>query len=240
MVMERMLQFYERSSEKRKANIKKKGMKSLVSSFPFVVLLNFAVTSIKHGMWDSIYDSIQAIAQHGPDETPPHLHPKYESIDVESSRKDVPVKRGKFVLNCLNYLPSEFHGLATGVLLSGMRSWIDDYHQFSSSPRNDEVLPAAGSDVSCNRRVSGLAEEVNEDENLDAALVIESIRRDKFGLDQNLSDAESSLLKKQHAHLGRALHCLSQELYSQGSHFLLELVSATVLVISLCPLLDQF
>ncbi|KAJ9555573.1 hypothetical protein OSB04_010187 [Centaurea solstitialis] len=35
---------------------------------------------------------------------------------------------------------------------------------------------------------------------------------------------ESSILKKQHARLGRALHCLSQELYSQDSHFLLELV----------------
>ncbi|KNA20999.1 hypothetical protein SOVF_047330 isoform B [Spinacia oleracea] len=57
-----------------------------------------------------------------------------------------------------------------------------------------------------------------------AALVIESIRRDEFGLDSNISDMESSLLKKQHARLGRALHCLSEELYSQDSHFLLELV----------------
>ncbi|KAM7255823.1 hypothetical protein ACFE04_011564 [Oxalis oulophora] len=454
------------------------------------------VTSIKRGMWDSIYDSIQAIAQHGPDETPPHLHPKYESIDVESSRKDVPVKRGKqapnqlntddfssfgygdfflfveknasllptelqnfftagvsekvsleaslvehilfslvsqasnsllekekitkevismllrkqfpllsfkilengpagkfldvlqtykdnsaskcvlfsatilgigeklsrenslsetntdqettvfqsvtskdaikilqrppmlsdlnswchwdllfarslatvdsfleaalqrspfqtalkllslfsssggkdhvplpllkshsrhafevilknhlgdvnkvlpiaarFVLNCLNYLPSEFHGLATDVLLSGMRSSgsmiIINFVQVLETTKYYQQLSLMLSRDQ-NIRVSGLAGEVNEDENLDAALVIESIRRDEFGLDQNLSDAESSLLKKQHAHLGRALHCLSQELYSQGSHFLLELVSATVLVISLCPLLDQF
>ncbi|XP_010673417.2 protein NO VEIN [Beta vulgaris subsp. vulgaris] len=58
----------------------------------------------------------------------------------------------------------------------------------------------------------------------EAALVIESIRRDEFGLDPNISDMESSLLKKQHARLGRALHCLSEELYSQDSHFLLELV----------------
>ncbi|XP_021745800.1 uncharacterized protein LOC110711690 isoform X2 [Chenopodium quinoa] len=57
-----------------------------------------------------------------------------------------------------------------------------------------------------------------------AALVVESIRRDEFGLDPNISDTESSLLKKQHARLGRALHCLSEELYSQDSHFLLELV----------------
>ncbi|XP_050219980.1 protein NO VEIN [Mercurialis annua] len=58
----------------------------------------------------------------------------------------------------------------------------------------------------------------------DAALVIESIRRDEFGLDPNISSTESTILRKQHARLGRALHCLSQELYSEDSHFLLELV----------------
>lgn len=60
----------------------------------------------------------------------------------------------------------------------------------------------------------------------EATLVIEEIRREEFGLDQNLTDNESFLLKKQHARLGRALHCLSQELYSQDSHLLLELVSS--------------
>ncbi|KAM2711144.1 hypothetical protein EV1_031292 [Malus domestica] len=64
--------------------------------------------------------------------------------------------------------------------------------------------------------------ELNEHE--DAAQVIESIRRDEFGLDSTLQGVESIMLKKQHARLGRALHCLSQELYSQDSHFLLELV----------------
>ncbi|KAG6731183.1 hypothetical protein I3842_01G116900 [Carya illinoinensis] len=62
------------------------------------------------------------------------------------------------------------------------------------------------------------------DEHKNAAMVIEAIRRDEFGLDPNLSNIESSMLKKQHARLGRALHCLSHELYSQDSHFLLELV----------------
>lgn len=61
-------------------------------------------------------------------------------------------------------------------------------------------------------------------EDMEASLVIESIRRDEFGLDPSLSDIESCMLKKQHARLGRALHCLSQELYSQDSHFILELV----------------
>ncbi|KAK6122808.1 hypothetical protein DH2020_043451 [Rehmannia glutinosa] len=56
------------------------------------------------------------------------------------------------------------------------------------------------------------------------ARVIESIRQEEFGLDQSLSATENKMLEKQHARLGRALHCLSQELYSQDSHFLLELV----------------
>ncbi|KAK6122876.1 hypothetical protein DH2020_043402 [Rehmannia glutinosa] len=57
----------------------------------------------------------------------------------------------------------------------------------------------------------------------DPARVIESIRQEEFGLDQSLSATENKMLEKQHARLGRALHCLSQELYSQDSHFLLEL-----------------
>lgn len=63
------------------------------------------------------------------------------------------------------------------------------------------------------------------DKHQNPAIVIESIRREEFGLDPSLSPLESSMLKKQHARLGRALHCLSQELYSQDSHFLLELVN---------------
>ncbi|KAK6284918.1 hypothetical protein POUND7_003870 [Theobroma cacao] len=62
------------------------------------------------------------------------------------------------------------------------------------------------------------------DEQKDVALVIESIRRDEFHLDPNLSDMESRMLNKQHACIGRALHFLSKELCSQDSHFLLELV----------------
>ncbi|KAL2463368.1 Histidine kinase [Forsythia ovata] len=63
----------------------------------------------------------------------------------------------------------------------------------------------------------------DNDIDYDPAGVIESIRREEFGLDQNLSVTENRMLEKQHARLGRALHCLSQELYSQDSHFLLEL-----------------
>ncbi|KAL7177232.1 hypothetical protein ACSBR2_030551 [Camellia fascicularis] len=82
---------------------------------------------------------------------------------------------------------------------------------------NEEVSADCFSD-DCKQQLSEVDKE-NE-----AALFIESIRREEFGLDPRLSDMESSMLKKQHARLGRALHCLSQELYSQDSHFLLELV----------------
>ncbi|GMH20284.1 hypothetical protein Nepgr_022125 [Nepenthes gracilis] len=78
------------------------------------------------------------------------------------------------------------------------------------------VSEVSGKDEMCH------AAEENSEKN--AGLLIESIRREEFGLDPDLSDEESSVLKKQHARLGRALHCLSQELYSQDSHFLLELV----------------
>ncbi|KAI3980369.1 hypothetical protein MKX01_003908 [Papaver californicum] len=60
----------------------------------------------------------------------------------------------------------------------------------------------------------------------EATLVIESIRREEFGLVPSLTHSETSMLKKHHARLGRALHCLSQELYSQDSHFLLELMTS--------------
>lgn len=62
------------------------------------------------------------------------------------------------------------------------------------------------------------------DTNNDPARIIETIRLEEFGLDPSLSAMETRTLKKQHARLGRALHCLSQELYSQDSHFILELV----------------
>lgn len=64
----------------------------------------------------------------------------------------------------------------------------------------------------------------------DAEMIIESIRREEFGLDSNRPETENSMLMKQHERLGRALQCLSQELYSQDSHFVLELVSKSFLL----------
>ncbi|KAK8443907.1 hypothetical protein SEVIR_9G047900v4 [Setaria viridis] len=90
--------------------------------------------------------------------------------------------------------------------------------------KDSKVLNPVGTEADIaesHTKQSSMMGETNLEE---ASLVIETIRREEFGLDQALSYTENSLLKKQHARLGRALHCLSQELYSQDSHLLLELV----------------
>ncbi|XP_061373032.1 protein NO VEIN [Gastrolobium bilobum] len=224
--------------------------------------------------------------------------------DIHKLSKVVPIL-SRFVLECLGYLPAEFHSFASDVLLSGMQSvckdaasailcecsnmeqrlmlhevglslgiseWINDYHAFISkdtsvlccarvtclkdakteistslkhdqeildkSPVPEAKMVACGLNEGCteisrtidseksnDESITGCLENsFQTDEHMDAALIIKSIRRDEFGLDPSLSDSESCMLKKQHARLGRALHCLSQELYSQDSHFILELV----------------
>ncbi|XP_019445357.1 PREDICTED: uncharacterized protein LOC109349123 [Lupinus angustifolius] len=227
------------------------------------------------------------------------------SEHIHNISKVVPIL-SRFVLDCLGYLPAEFHSFASDVLLSGMQSvykdatsailcecnnmeqyvmlhevglsrgiseWINDYHAFISNDSSDlsasfsclkdaktkkgtslkhdqEILDsvpeanitasvvASGHKDGCTEIIQTVDKEKSNDESIrsclensfqhgedmDAALVIESIRRDEFGLDPSISDNESCMLKKQHARLGRALHCLSQELYSQDSHFILELV----------------
>ncbi|KAL2634648.1 hypothetical protein R1flu_006127 [Riccia fluitans] len=57
-----------------------------------------------------------------------------------------------------------------------------------------------------------------------ARMVVEEIRHNEFGIGQDIQGTHSDLLAKQHARMGRALHRLSSDLYSQDSHFVLELV----------------
>lgn len=219
------------------------------------------------------------------------------NLTVELQKKSFKINQAlhfasRFVLDCLGFMPAEFHGFAADVLLSGMQSvikeassvilyecnqkerlmlheiglsigvveWIDDYHAFCSNSTTDLSVSSGSSCletvrseistenvtlredahyatctqvrctiddavVSSDETISGSLEQSSDlDQHKDAAMVIESIRKEEFGLDANLFNTESSMLKKQHARLGRALHCLSQELYSQDSHFLLELV----------------
>ncbi|XP_020574949.1 uncharacterized protein LOC110020982 [Phalaenopsis equestris] len=218
-----------------------------------------------------------------------------------------------FILDCLGYLPSEFHSFTADVLISafqfftrdaaaiilkecrgveecfmlheigfslGIVEWIEDYKQYSAAatvstfepsgtqstlfnqcstsynknlpgiPRNtysedgeiedrhevrtevtashkDSVcsLDKCCTEMSCDKPqvIHGSASS-GDFRMQDAAVFIETIRREEFGLNSALGTAERNLLKKQHARLGRALQCLSQELYSQDSHFILELV----------------
>ena len=129
----------------------------------------------------------------------------------------------------------------------GIMEWINDYKSKKSSGFDQEkdmstsyppadrkgiistkvdvhrVEGKVGSVIGRNIGVKRRSSASNNGED-SAKKIIESIRREEFGLDLNISTKEDSILKKQHARLGRALHCLSQELYSQDSHFLLELV----------------
>ncbi|CAJ1939132.1 unnamed protein product [Sphenostylis stenocarpa] len=250
----------------------------------------------------------------------------YQSVEASSKPKILTAKMGsefskhiskvnkvasilsRFVLDCLGYLPDEFHSYASDVLLSGMQSviknatsailhecsnieqrlmlhevglslgiseWINDYQALISNSTSDihctpvswskdaktdinardhgqdtldkspipeanmvtrhvasqliegctEIIGIVDPEESNEESNTGcLANSLQNVEDMDASLLIESIRRDEFGLDSSLSDIDTCLLKKQHARLGRALHCLSQELYSQDSHFILELV----------------
>ncbi|KAK9266389.1 hypothetical protein L1049_027291 [Liquidambar formosana] len=81
-VFERMLQFYNTTARQ------KKRMKSWFSSYPCLGLLNVAVTSIKRGKWDSIYDTFQDMTQHAFSNTLSDTNSKYESIDVEPSERN--------------------------------------------------------------------------------------------------------------------------------------------------------
>ncbi|PWA52302.1 histidine kinase-like ATPase, C-terminal domain-containing protein [Artemisia annua] len=158
----------------------------------------------------------------------------------------------RFVLDCLGYIPKEFQHFAAELLVSALRSIIKDAQLaiLSECKKSKESLEkkrySSKSEVRTSRETSQPSEDGKRDgvmtltvhgaddgciqpmldserENK-AANIIESIRIEEFGLDPNISKSESSILKKQHARLGRALHCLSTELYSQDSHFLLELV----------------
>ncbi|KAH9313381.1 hypothetical protein KI387_028416, partial [Taxus chinensis] len=95
--------------------------------------------------------------------------------------------------------------------LNELQSENANDHGISQAKPNDCDICLPKSEVS-----------LNQEEH--AKGIIEAIRREEFGLDLELHCNESNLLRKQHARLGRAMHCLSQELYSQDSHFLLELV----------------
>ena len=62
------------------------------------------VSSIKSGMWDSIYDTFLAISQQELTNTPMQNQSEYEIIDVEPSVKDAPV----IAEHCVEVTHSEY------------------------------------------------------------------------------------------------------------------------------------
>ena len=54
--------------------------------------------------------------------------------------------------------------------------------------------------------------------------LIESLRREEFGVNVKLSEDGQRLMDKQQERLGRSLERLSKDLYSKDTHFVLELV----------------
>eukprot|EP00494_Astrolonche_serrata_P030619 UN30887 len=60
--------------------------------------------------------------------------------------------------------------------------------------------------------------------NNDCYKVIETIRREQFGLDVVLDDKARSIVKAQNDRTGRSLIRLSEQLYSNDAHFVLELI----------------
>ncbi|PQQ21620.1 hypothetical protein Pyn_15063 [Prunus yedoensis var. nudiflora] len=67
---------------------KSKTIMSMFYSYPLIGLLNVAVSSIKFGMWDSMYDTIQSFGQHGLTNTCTDKCSEYLSTDVEPNIKD--------------------------------------------------------------------------------------------------------------------------------------------------------
>lgn len=54
--------------------------------------------------------------------------------------------------------------------------------------------------------------------------IIETIRKEEFGIGVSLGEEEEKLFQKQREREGRSLHRLSADLYNKDTHFVLELV----------------
>ncbi|KAM2404290.1 hypothetical protein ACFXTH_031621 [Malus domestica] len=74
-----MLQCYDKRAKK---------ISRMFASDPLIGLLNVAVSSIKCGMWDSMYDTSQSIGQHKLSRTSTDKYSEYLNTDVEPIIKD--------------------------------------------------------------------------------------------------------------------------------------------------------
>lgn len=94
---------------------------------------------------------------------------------------------------------------------------------------DDTSVPQSG--LAAISNTSNVTDRYNEDqhkaaseESLECQKFIESIREEEFGMGVDLGASGAELRQKMNDRLGRALHRLSQDLYSKDMHFVLELV----------------
>ncbi|XP_059306508.1 protein NO VEIN [Lycium ferocissimum] len=119
-VFQRMLQFYEAR--------KKNKVTRLFSSYPFCGLLHVAVTSIKRGMWDSLYDKLQTFNHCGVTNKGTENCADSICIEVESPERDA---------------TNHFHKLLvceSGVTIDDILGKINTYFEGDDNP-----LPTASS-----------------------------------------------------------------------------------------------
>ena len=92
----------------------------------------------------------------------------------------------------------------------------------------EETTEATKDNISVVAMDTSESEEVEISSTIDEVdpckLLIETIRRDEFGVGVELSEDGRKLMAKQQERLGRSLNRLSKDLYSKDTHFVLELI----------------
>ena len=111
--------------------------------------------------------------------------------------------------------------------MTSVQQQQDSHDSLSLMQRETTVRPTSGLMSASAQEpvvIDLIDEEEQEASNQRCEAVIESIRREEFGVGVALDAAGSQLRQRQNERIGRALQRLSQELYSKDTHFVLELV----------------
>lgn len=101
-------------------------------------------------------------------------------------------------------------GSLLGTLLPGA--------EFANATQGDVAASCDAPDV-CNEQPAGASEESR-----DGQAIIECIRQDEYGVGVEQQVSAAKLIHRLNKRTGRALHRLSQDLYSKHIHFVLELI----------------
>ncbi|MCE0480624.1 hypothetical protein HAX54_037643 [Datura stramonium] len=125
-VFQRMLQFY-----KARKRVK---VTRMFSSYPFCGLLHVAVTSIKHGMWDSLYDKLHTFDQCGVTKGGTENCADSICIEVESAERDATNPSEKLLV-CESALASLVKGKFQISPKPTARCWGTELGSASLSPK---------------------------------------------------------------------------------------------------------